>query len=159
MVQHSFRSLKVRWKQNILMRSLTCELHHELPNDLKLRIFGNIREISNLSVDITHCPISFPKIKIWQQGKKTEQNQLLNFPKVLLYLISSIGLNICCEGLQLLEKSSSQLLIPNESHLIHASSVFSVLHPKVSHFLLLCFLPLCHYVLTSNCRYTINWFY
>ena len=69
--------------------NLVYELPHELPSNLRLRILGNIRKISNLGADIAQCPVSLPEIKLWQQQSKNIQKQISNFScPVQFYWIS-----------------------------------------------------------------------
>ena len=86
-----YRSDSPQVQENMIstITNLKYELSHELPNDLRLRILGNIGEIANQGGDIAQCPAPFPKIKLWQWQLKITQKQIRNFScSVQFYWIS-----------------------------------------------------------------------
>ena len=59
------------------IKNLVHELPKELPNNLRLRILGNIRKMSNVGVDAAQPPVTPPETKCRQQPPKNTQNQTL----------------------------------------------------------------------------------
>ena len=76
-----YRSDLPQVKGNLISSTanLVYELPHKLPNDLRLRKLGIIREISNLGGHIAQSLVSLQELRLCKQQLKNSQKQIPNF--------------------------------------------------------------------------------